>query len=1061
MPTNLFNAGALFILFREALEAAVVIGVLLNFVQKTASRHPALVKRLRKQIWLGVGLGLAISILVGIAFSVVFYVLKKDLFGSFEPVWEGSFKFLACILLTIMGFGMLHAGDLEAKWERRMLKAGLAETAKKEIAKERLGTPETEVEVNRAESSVTVVDSSSDDASTKKDFVVKDTEESKQVDRPWALFFLTFSVVLREGLESVIFLTGVGQGEPYSIIIPGLLGIFLGILVGKLLHSGFAQLKLKTFLFYSAIFMFIISAGLAANAAHEFEEFGYIKSAEAKNNTLYASYPAPITPDSLKTALANAGLTYPEKTSHVSTNSFRKRAEAPLSGPKIELNAENVHCPSLNGTARTTCKVRTYYIAAEETEWDYAPSGYDHVSGNPLVLEKDTAGVFTLHAPNKIGSRYIKALYYEYTDDTFTTRKAKFDWQGFLGPIIRAEVGDVVQIVFQNMASTPISIHPHGSIYRPDSEGAATQWNMMGAPVNTGETYQYNWAIAEESGPAVNDPNSILWAYHSHLTEGNDIYAGSVGPILIYRRGFLNDATNLPTDVAREFISLFGVFDESMSTYIDVNIAAYTPELIDYASLGDDAKDEFDESNKMHSVNGRVYNNLDGYVAIKGERVRWHVFAIGNEVDLHTAHWHGNTFVEGGHRRDVMELLPATFRSVEMTVNNAGTWMLHCHVVDHIAAGMITSYQVMNAAGEEENVWTTPLGPQEMPAEYPEMSPVIFDMSACCDHEQNFFFQIMNAFMGWRAIGTVATVVSYFGYWGIVAGVAALIPRFKKKKAASSDNDLAMAEESKEAILPGKEESVSGGNCEQAVRLQGGATNNADGDASYDRFSEGRRLWGQLTSQLRNVARAAFTGLTVQKSELGDKAAQKVAKLVVAFLFSVKHYLRAGDLFAEFEPSQWTDKSYYSEALDLKSYVSSDFRTPPSTLPIPLANNTAAPSISETNNTPAPSISETVANDLSDSRGPIVRDWFLRLESVHPEKFPCVCLARKVVAMRSDYDVHHNFAVALAQSLSRLFALCVEHNVVSLHPFMFSCENLISQAVETATSLERIACTPV
>ncbi|KXS22220.1 Cupredoxin, partial [Gonapodya prolifera JEL478] len=318
--------------------------------------------------------------------------------------------------------------------------------------------------------------------------------------------------------------------------------------------------------------------------------------------------------------------------------------------------------------------VRTYYIAADELEWDYAPSGYDHVSGFPFVLEKDTAGVFTLHAADKIGSKYIKAVYYEYTDDTYSVRKAKFAWQGFLGPIIRAEVGDVVRIFFKNQATTPISIHPHGSIYQPPSEGAATQWNMMGAPVNPGEVYEYTWKIAEETGPAVNDPNSILWAYHSHLTEGNDIYAGSVGGIIVYRSGFLNDTTNQARDVQHEYITLFGVFDESMSTY-------YTPNLIDYANVDAiGAKDDFDESNKMHSINGRVYNNLDGLVAVKGDKIRWHAFAIGNEVDLHSAHWHGNTFIESGHRRDVVELLPATFRTVDMTANNPGTWLIHCHV---------------------------------------------------------------------------------------------------------------------------------------------------------------------------------------------------------------------------------------------------------------------------------------------------------------------------------------------------------------------------------------------
>ena len=41
-------------------------------------------------------------------------------------------------------------------------------------------------------------------------------------------------------------------------------------------------------------------------------------------------------------------------------------------------------------------------------------------------------------------------------------------------------------------------------------------------------------------------------------------------------------------------------------------------------------------------------------------RVRWYVFALGTEVDLHTPHWHGNNVFVHGQREDVVNLLPAT-----------------------------------------------------------------------------------------------------------------------------------------------------------------------------------------------------------------------------------------------------------------------------------------------------------------------------------------------------------------------------------------------------------------
>ena len=47
-----------------------------------------------------------------------------------------------------------------------------------------------------------------------------------------------------------------------------------------------------------------------------------------------------------------------------------------------------------------------------------------------------------------------------------------------------------------------------------------------------------------------------------------------------------------------------------------------------------------------------------------GERVRWHVLGMGNEVDLHSPHWHGKTVRIGGlangRRTDTIELLPGS-----------------------------------------------------------------------------------------------------------------------------------------------------------------------------------------------------------------------------------------------------------------------------------------------------------------------------------------------------------------------------------------------------------------
>jgi FtsP/CotA-like multicopper oxidase with cupredoxin domain len=44
---------------------------------------------------------------------------------------------------------------------------------------------------------------------------------------------------------------------------------------------------------------------------------------------------------------------------------------------------------------------------------------------------------------------------------------------------------------------------------------------------------------------------------------------------------------------------------------------------------------------------------------------------------------------------DVIELLPGSMVTVDMQADNPGEWLFHCHVADHIDAGMITTYQIL------------------------------------------------------------------------------------------------------------------------------------------------------------------------------------------------------------------------------------------------------------------------------------------------------------------------------------------------------------------------------
>ncbi|TMB23463.1 MAG: copper oxidase [Deltaproteobacteria bacterium] len=272
-----------------------------------------------------------------------------------------------------------------------------------------------------------------------------------------------------------------------------------------------------------------------------------------------------------------------------------------------------------------------------------------------------------------------KVRYIEYTDATFARLKPQPEWLGVLGPIIRAQVGDTVIVHFCNRTTSgAYGMHPHGFRYDKDAEGAfyrgvdSGQPPGTGAQVQPGACFDYVWRADEDSSPGRGDPSSKVWWYHSHVNEPAETNAGLLGPIIITRRGMarsLADAS--PRDVAREFVTAFFIFNE----------------------LGGE------EAGLMHSINGYIFGNLRGLVMKNGEKVRWHLLGMGNEVDQHSPHFHGKTVKVGAgsaeRSTDVIELLPASMVTADMNADNPGEWMFHCHVADHIDAGMLTTYQIL------------------------------------------------------------------------------------------------------------------------------------------------------------------------------------------------------------------------------------------------------------------------------------------------------------------------------------------------------------------------------
>ncbi len=354
-------------------------------------------------------------------------------------------------------------------------------------------------------------------------------------------------------------------------------------------------------------------------------------------------------------------------------------------------------------------KTRTYYVAADEVEWDYAPSGRDEAMDMPF---DPVAKGFTESGPHQIGRINKKAVYHEYTDATFTARKTRppeEQYLGILGPIIRGEVGDTIKIVFKNNATHPFGMHPHGVLYEKDSEGADYNDGTSGpdkedACVAPGATHTYTWQVPDRAGPGPNDPSSVMWLYHSHCDELRDVAAGLFGMIVITRRGMaLPDGR--PKDVDHEFATMFIAINENESWYLDDNIREHTtdPKGVNKAEFGlltatgiagTIANTGFVFTNVKWTINGYIYGNTPMMTMKKGDRVRWYVATLGDFNNAHTPHWHGNTVLVAGQRTDVVSVVSAQMITADMVPDAPGIWLYHCHISDHMLAGMMARYQV-------------------------------------------------------------------------------------------------------------------------------------------------------------------------------------------------------------------------------------------------------------------------------------------------------------------------------------------------------------------------------
>lgn len=191
-----------FICFRECLECTIIVSILLAFLKQSIGgpgSDRAVYKKLTRQIWLGIGSGLLIVLIIGGAFIGTFYGLGSDLLGKTEDIWEGVFGLIASLIISIMGIGLLRVSKLQDKWRVK-----IAQALEKKHNNEGLGM----------------------------------RTRFKTWCEKYAMFLLPFVTVLREGLEAVVFIGGVGLGLPAtSFPLAVVCGLAVGCLIGYLIYK--------------------------------------------------------------------------------------------------------------------------------------------------------------------------------------------------------------------------------------------------------------------------------------------------------------------------------------------------------------------------------------------------------------------------------------------------------------------------------------------------------------------------------------------------------------------------------------------------------------------------------------------------------------------------------------------------------------------------------------------------------------------------------------------------------------------------------------------------------
>ena len=205
--------GSLVIMVREGLEAALIVSIVLAYLRQVGALGH------RGEVWLGVAAAALLSVLAALALRVV----GAEFEGPGEQLFEGTTMVVAAGVLTWMIFWMARQARLLKGELQRSVDQALAGTA-------RLG-----------------------------------------------LFLLAFVAVLREGIETALFLNAAAFGStPLQTLVGAVLGLAVALVLATLLYAGSLRLDLRKFFSATGVLLLLFSAGLLASGVHEFQEAGLL-----------------------------------------------------------------------------------------------------------------------------------------------------------------------------------------------------------------------------------------------------------------------------------------------------------------------------------------------------------------------------------------------------------------------------------------------------------------------------------------------------------------------------------------------------------------------------------------------------------------------------------------------------------------------------------------------------------------------------------------------------------------------------------------------------------------